>query len=65
MLTCASSKCDIEPEGEPVHCSGLKDVELVGDVNAVKISFVSLHEVDDVALSLCKANANVKCVNLK
>ena len=65
VLTCATHKCDIKPEGEAVHRSGLEDVELVGDVDAMEVRFVGLHEIDDVALSLGKANANVKCVDLK
>ena len=65
MLTCATHKRDIEPEGEAVHRSGLEYVELVGNVDAMEIRFVGLHEVDDVALSLGKANANVECVDLK
>jgi len=48
-----------------VHRSGLEDVEFVGDVDAMEIRLVGLHEVDDVALSLGKANANVKSVDLK
>jgi hypothetical protein len=65
VLTCASHKRDIEPECKTVHRSGLEDVEFVGDVDAMEISLVGLHEVDDVALSLGKANANVKSVDLK
>ncbi len=40
-------------------------MEFVRDVDAMEIRLVGLHEVDDVALSLGKANANVKGVDLK
>ena len=47
-----------------MHSSGLEDVELVRDVDAMQVRFVGLREVDDVALGLGKANPDVESVNL-
>jgi hypothetical protein len=48
-----------------VNRSGLENVELEGDVDAVQVSLVGLNEVDNVTLCLGKANSNVKCIDLE
>ena len=64
VVTCGSNEGYVEPECESVHSSGLEDVELVRDVDAMQVRFVGLREVDDVALGLGKANPDVESVNL-
>jgi hypothetical protein len=44
--------------------SNLKDVELVRNVDSMKVGLVALQEVDDVPLSLGKADPDVEGVNL-
>ena len=39
-------------------------MELIGDVDSMKVRLVGLREVNDVALGLGKANTDVESVNL-
>ena len=57
------NKGHVKPECDPVDGTGLKHVELDGDLNTVKICLVSCLEVDDVTHGLGSADVHVKSVN--
>jgi hypothetical protein len=61
----SSDEGHVEPEREPVDGARLQDVELEGNLDAVQLSLVRRLKVDDVALRLGKADADVKSVHLK
>ena len=60
-----SDKRDVEPKGEAVHVARLKNVEFERDFDAVQLRLVNLFKIENVALRLGEANANVERVNLK
>ena len=53
----------VKPECDPVDGTGLKHVELDGDLYTMKICLVSCLEVDDVTHGLGSADVHVKGVN--
>ena len=61
----ASDEGDVKPEGEAVDVAGLKHVEFERDFDSVQLSFMNLLEIENVALRLGEANANVERVHLK
>ena len=61
----ASDEGDVKPEGEAVDVAGLKHVEFERDFDSVQLSFVNLLEIENVALRLGEANANVERVHLE
>ena len=48
-----------------MHVAGLKNVEFERDFDSVQLSFMDLLEIENVALRLGEANANVERVHLE
>ena len=61
----AADEGDVKPEGEAVDVAGLKHVEFERDFDSVQLSFMNLLEIENVALRLGEANANVERVHLE
>ena len=61
----APDEGDVKPEGEAVDVAGLKHVEFERDFDSVQLSFMNLLEIENVALRLGEANANVERVHLE